>query len=1066
MLLSVALALAGNLATNTLQVDWPGWPYLVWTLVVVLVGATLAAERRQHRLSDARDRLAQAAEDLAARALKRSSDHPQRKRLNQSLSLRVRFSSQSGPGAADREMVLGETGTDWSQHPLHGELDEIVEVFRALPHRQLVVTGDPGAGKSILALLLTHRLLDGHRRGEPVPVLLSISSWDPQAETVNAFVARRLAEDFAIPAGEAADLLDAVRPGQGPAGRYWVMPVLDGLDELPEKWRAKALTRLEGLASADRPLVVTCRSREYRAAVGAAGALARAAVVGLEPLAVADAVKFLSSTQSERTRWKPVLDHLGEQPRSVLARVLTTPLMVSMARGTFLAPNTDPTELLGLSTRDQITGRLIDQYVRTAYAGDGSTAGGRSGRGYQPYRAVGWLRTLAYHMYLSGSRDLRWWRLEPGLLSARPVATGRWWRAGFAVLAAGLAAIVGAWSGGPGMAAAASAVALLGIGVGWTGWFAPLWPTAADTFHSGETPSAQWLRVRLGRRGLHMVFGLVVGGAAGILSAGLWTGLLAGLLTGVAAGVIGVPDVAARGRRRPAGPLTDAAVHRIASLTAAWYGVGAGGVFVAVAMLTAQPHPVRQAVTAAVVFGVTAGLGAGWWAWISFQLAHLHLAMQGKLPWPLFTFLRDAYDLGLLRHNGTMWQFRHALIHDRLYPPIRTEHLRRQADAGDGDAAGRLAELLHEQGNTDELRRRADTGDGFAAGRLADLLHEQGNTDEAIAVLRPRADAGDGDAALQLADLLPEQGNTDEAIAVLRRYTDAGNGFAAGRLADLLHEQGNTDEAIAVLRPRADVRDRNFARRLANLLREQGNTDELRRRADAGDGDAAERLADLLHEQGNTDEAIAVLRPRADAGDGDAAQRLANLLREQGNTDELRRRADAGDGYAAGQLADLLHEQGNTDELRRRADAGDDYAAGQLADLLHEQGNTDEAIAILRPLADTNDKHAAWLLTGLLREQGNTDELRRRADAGALYAAGRLAELLHEQGNTDEAIAILRPLADADNWHAVEVLVELLHEQGNSHEAITILRRYADSFEPAVWQLAELLHEQGNTDEG
>ena len=56
---------------------------------------------------------------------------------------------------------------------------------------------------------------------------------------------------------------------------------------------------------------------------------------------------------------------------------------------------------------------------------------------------------------------------------------------------------------------------------------------------------------------------------------------------------------------------------------------------------------------------------------------------------------------------------------------------RRAADAGDGTAAQRLADLLAERGDLDELRARADAGDGTAASRLADLLVARGDLDGA-----------------------------------------------------------------------------------------------------------------------------------------------------------------------------------------------------------------------------------------------------------------------------------------------------------------------------------------------
>jgi hypothetical protein len=38
---------------------------------------------------------------------------------------------------------------------LHGDLSDLITAFRQLPKRQLVVLGEPGAGKTALAVLLT-----------------------------------------------------------------------------------------------------------------------------------------------------------------------------------------------------------------------------------------------------------------------------------------------------------------------------------------------------------------------------------------------------------------------------------------------------------------------------------------------------------------------------------------------------------------------------------------------------------------------------------------------------------------------------------------------------------------------------------------------------------------------------------------------------------------------------------------------------------------------------------------------------------------------------------------------
>jgi thioredoxin-like negative regulator of GroEL len=176
-------------------------------------------------------------------------------------------------------------------------------------------------------------------------------------------------------------------------------------------------------------------------------------------------------------------------------------------------------------------------------------------------------------------------------------------------------------------------------------------------------------------------------------------------------------------------------------------------------------------------------------------------------------------------------------------------------------------------------RYAADVGDGDAAGRLADLLIKRGDIDGAEQILRARADAGDGTAALGLAGLLADRGDLDG----LRARADVGDGDAAGRLADLLIKRGDIDGAEQILRARTDAGDGYAALRLADLLAQRGDLDGLRARADAGDGAAARRLADLLIKRGDIDGAEQILRARTDAGDGYAAPRLADLLIRRGD---------------------------------------------------------------------------------------------------------------------------------------------------------------------------------------
>lgn len=64
----------------------------------------------------------------------------------------VRWSSTSRP-AAGPDAVFGTEGrSGWERMPLTGNVATIAEQFLALPRRQLVVLGTPGAGKPNLEI--------------------------------------------------------------------------------------------------------------------------------------------------------------------------------------------------------------------------------------------------------------------------------------------------------------------------------------------------------------------------------------------------------------------------------------------------------------------------------------------------------------------------------------------------------------------------------------------------------------------------------------------------------------------------------------------------------------------------------------------------------------------------------------------------------------------------------------------------------------------------------------------------------------------------------------------------
>lgn len=161
-----------------------------------------------------------------------------------------------------------------------------------------MILGDPGTGKTTLAVLLVRELLRRYEPDLPVPLLVSMSDWRPGEEPVRDWLARRLGETY--PALRAADFGPGVARAMVAQGR--VLPVLDGLDELPAPVRPDALAALNAALTADEALILTCRTAEYQTAITAPGgaALVGGAVFEPDPLRPGDVNAYLRGCLRER----------------------------------------------------------------------------------------------------------------------------------------------------------------------------------------------------------------------------------------------------------------------------------------------------------------------------------------------------------------------------------------------------------------------------------------------------------------------------------------------------------------------------------------------------------------------------------------------------------------------------------------------------------------------------------------------------------------------------------------------------------------------------------------------
>ena len=499
--------------------------------------------------------------------------------------------------------------TQWPQHPeaLAGEYERIGEVFtERVPTRRLVVLGEPGAGKSVLLMRLPQELLAHRAEGDPVPVLFSLASWNPD-QPLKAWLADQLRRSYTgmpDPAPETATDIARDRAEALLESRR-ILPMLDGFDELPPDLHHRALDAINRALAAGQPLVLAARAASYRAALHQPGPTVRlngAAAIQLLPLSTEESAAYLRRDAGgwhtpAGARWDTVTAQLGTE--SPVGQALSTPLGLFLARTiynprphrTFTDAIPHPDELndtRSFPDRAAVDQHLFQAFIPAVYAPDGPHP--PRWNATQAHRTF---VTLAHFLEIqrNGTPDLAWWEIKQAFTAHVSSRTGRRGLVFAAVLAVVLAVVL--------------AYLVLSLFVFW-----PVY----------------WLE-RESQRYASMVkggpVGLFMDNLAGDLTNALTYGLTAGLMVGLVIR-LGAADGPGRGSDSPSGgrrwsPLrlgftVGPAVGLMTVLANWWYTYGLSQGLEDWLWNDLTPGPMDGLATGLInglMFGLTIGLTAG-----------------------------------------------------------------------------------------------------------------------------------------------------------------------------------------------------------------------------------------------------------------------------------------------------------------------------------------------------------------------------------------------------------------------------------------------------------------------
>ena len=655
-------------------------------------------------------------EEIANEMESRCESQYQHQQVSHPFPLAVRWTPADEKLSDHQSNIMASpNGATSAELDLAGQFATFAELYRRLPRGRLVVLGEAGAGKTILARRLVLDLLETRAPADRVPVIIDVGSWNPVKQDLADWLVDQLTEHFPSLAATRGDgktmartLIDLRR----------ILPVLDGFDEIAPGLQRHALRKLR---LEMRPLVLTSRPEDYQRAVADTDVLSAAAVVQLDALTKEDLIDYLPWSTGKPMLWAPVRVELERTPLGVAGKnieaALRTPLMVWLARCVYGdTTGGDPAELLDTDRfpdSHAIEKHLVASYVPTVYR-DLYPERGNGEEVVRFERVRRWLRYLARHAQHPDTTGIAWWQLGTTMSPwVRGTIVGLTMGPLIAVVSLATTLVPGTGSypyGG-----------IQALVTGVSGGFLLGLAYAAVRLKRSTVPGPSRVRLRLvhdraagapfAKMRTRVLFGLlggfVFGAGTGIVTAfalaesgatvlslrsvvfdmavwGTTWAVAAAASIALVSWFEAPADTGSAASPKDflkANRTTVASQMLLGGLTAALI-VGLGLVPIARGVLFIFQQLAPQLFENAGIYvgplvwlqlGIGGGIGGSfafaftltaWGQWVI--LARWWLPLTGQLPWNVVAFLDDAYRRGVLRQSGPTYQFRHDLLQAHL----------------------------------------------------------------------------------------------------------------------------------------------------------------------------------------------------------------------------------------------------------------------------------------------------------------------------------------------------------------------------------------------------------------